>query len=258
MRSPLYITFSVWRAIFLREAMDRLFGMRGAWFWLLIEPVFYISFIAFIYAVIRAHTVGGIDISVWIAVGMLGFFLFRRTAIQVMHAVDCTRPLFAYRQVKPFDAAIVRGGLEAFLMVIVSTIILTMASLLGHGVLPNDPLLVLAAAAGLWLLAIGYGLVASVLMMLVPESEHILMLLMYPMYLLSGTIIPLASIPLPYRDILMINPIAHGLEEIRIGFVPDYHAVPGVSLGYLYTVAVASVFLGLVLYRRFALRLVMQ
>lgn len=258
MRSSFTITFSVWRAIFLREALDRLFRERAAWFWLLIEPVTHIGFLALLWSTIRARAIGGIDLVVWLVVGMLAFFLFRRTAIQVMYSADCNKPLFVYRQVKPFDAALVRGGLEAFIMSLVSAVILSMAYLLGHDVIPTDPLLVMGAVAGLWLFGMGYGLVASVLMELVPELEHILKILMLPLYLISGVIWPLSSIPMPYRDYLMVNPIAHGIEAVRLGFVPHYHAVPGVSLGYLHGLAVVSIFLGLLLYRRFALRLVMR
>lgn len=257
-RSPLAVTLAVWRAIFLREALDRLFDMRFAWFWLLAEPVLHIGFIALIFAVIRVRTIGNADVVVWIIVGMLAFFLFRRTAVQVTYAVDSNRPLFTYRQVKPFDPAISRAVLEAFLMALISTIILGTAKLLGHDTVPVDALLVFQAVFGLWLFGLGYGLVASVLMELVPEMEHVLKILMMPLYLISGVIWPLASIPLPYRDILMINPIAHGLELARQGFFPYYHTVPGLSMPYLYAWSVASLFLGLILYRRFAVHLVMR
>src|SRR5690606_20854328 len=124
-RSPMAVTWSVWRALFLREALDRLFDMRAAWFWLLMEPVLHISFITFLVTVIRLRSVGGIDASVWIVIGMVAFFTFRRTAVQVMYAADSNKPLFAYRQVHPFDTAIARGVLEAFLMALVPAVILT-------------------------------------------------------------------------------------------------------------------------------------
>lgn len=257
-RNPLAVTFAVWRAIFLREALDRLFDMRFAWFWLLAEPILHIVFIAWIMTVIRVRTIGNADVVVWIIVGMLTFFLFRRTAVQVTYAVDSNRPLFTYRQVKPFDPAIARAVLEAFLMTMISVIILLTAALLGHDTFPVDALLVMQAVFGLWLFGIGYGLIASVLMELVPEMEHVLKILMMPLYLISGVIWPLANVPAPYRDMLMINPIAHGLELARMGFFPNYHAVPGVSMPYLYAWGVVSVFLGLVLYRRFAIHLVMR
>jgi capsular polysaccharide transport system permease protein len=257
-RNPLAVSFAVWRAIFLREALDRLFDMRFAWFWLLAEPVLHISFIAFILTVIRVRTVGNADVVVWIMVGMLAFFLFRRAAVQVTYAVDSNRPLFTYRQVKPFDPAIARAVLEAFLMAIISLIILGTAGLLGHETFPVDALLVTQAVFGLWLFGVGYGLVASVLMELVPEMEHVLKILMMPLYLISGVIWPLASIPLPYRDIMIINPIAHGLELVRLGYFPHYHTVPGLSMSYLFAWGVISVFSGLILYRRFAIQLVMR
>jgi capsular polysaccharide transport system permease protein len=257
-RNPLSVTFSVWRAIFLREALDRLFDMRGAWFWMLAEPALHIAFMTFIFAVIRLRTIGNVDTVIWLIVGMLGFFLFRRTATQVLYAIDSNRPLFTYRQVKIFDAAIVRAVLEAFLMAIVAIVILATVSLLGHHVFPADPLLVVLAVAGLWLFGIGYGLVGSVLMELMPEMEHILRIVMMPLYLISGVIWPVSAIPQPYRDLLMINPIAHGLELSRLGFAPHYHAVPETSGLYLYVWVLTSILLGLMLYRRFAFRLVMK
>lgn len=257
-RSPMAVTWSVWRALLLRESLDRLFDMRAAWFWLLIEPVLHISFITFLFTVIRMRTVGGIDVTIWIVVGMLSFFMFRRTAMQVTYAVDSNKPLFAYRQVQPFDTAIVRGGLEAFLMALVSIIILSGVALLGHDVLPDSPLQVLATFFGLWFFGIGYGLVASTLIALVPETEHVLKILMMPLYLISGVIMPIGAVPPPYRDWLLINPLAHGLELVRHGFSNSYHMVPGVSMEYLYTWGTVSFFLGLLLYRRFALQLVMR
>lgn len=257
-RNPLAVTFAVWRAIFLREALDRLFDMRFAWFWLLAEPVLHIAFITFLMTVIRVRTVGNADVVVWIIVGMLTFFLFRRTAVQVTYAVDSNRPLFTYRQVKPFDPAIARAVLEAFLMAIIAGVILLTAALLGHDTFPVDALLVMQAVFGIWLFGIGYGLVASVLMALVPEMEHVLKIVMLPLYLISGVMWPLASIPMPYRDILMINPVAHGLELVRMGFFPYNHTVPGLSMPYLFAWGVVSIFLGLMLYRRFAIQMVMR
>lgn len=50
--------------------------------------------------------------------------------------------------------------------------------------------------------------------------EHVLKILMLPLYLISGVILPLAAIPQPYLDLLLLNPIAHGLELARAGFFP--------------------------------------
>jgi capsular polysaccharide transport system permease protein len=55
--------------------------------------------------------------------------------------------------------------------------------------------------------------------------------------------------------LILINPLAHGLEIVRHAFSPYYHAAPGTSLLYLFGCAFALLFLGLALHRRFALKL---
>ncbi|MDR0239638.1 MAG: ABC transporter permease [Deltaproteobacteria bacterium] len=258
MANPFSTTLRVWQAIFLQEALVRLFGVRAAWAWLVVEPAAHIGFMSLLWVAMRRGNMDGADLALWIAIGMLAFFLFRRTAIQAMHAIDCNKPFFAFRQVRPFDAAFVRAGLEAFLMVFISLFIFIIAAFTGRDPLPHDPLLLIASAGGLWLFGLGYGMTASVIMRLAPETTHILEILMMPLYLISGTIIPLSSIPLPYRDWLLVNPLAHGLESARASFFATYHVVPGVSLEYLCLWALCSVCLGLALYRVYETRLVMQ
>ena len=258
LRSSLSITLAVWKALFLREALARLFAGRASWFWLLGEPVFHVGYLVFIFTGIRVTSVGGIDATIWIMAGMLAFFMFQRNATQVMNGISANRSLFAYRQVKAVDTVLVRGMLEGFLMAIIASILLVGAAFLGHSVVPDDLLAVLEGFFGLWLIGVGFGLVASVASELVPELGRVIKLIMMPLYMLSGVIFPISSVPLPYRDWLMLNPVAHGLEAVRLGFAPYYHAVPGLSIAYMYGFALVSVFLGLALHRRFALRLVTQ
>lgn len=257
-RTSTAITLSVWKGLFLREALSRIFSGRAAWFWLLAEPVFHVLSLIVIFTVIRVRVVGGIDTGVWLMVGMLAFFMFRRTGLQVMNAIDANQALFAYRQVKPIDTVLVRGVLEGLLMIIITSILLTITALFGYSVIPADPLAVLEAFFGLWLLGMGFGLVASVVSRLVPELAQIIKLAMLPLYMLSGVIFPLSAVPQPFRDWLMFNPIAQGLEVVRLGFASHYHTVPDLSIVYVYDFALVTIFLGLVLQRRFALRLATQ
>jgi capsular polysaccharide transport system permease protein len=255
-RSSLAVTRSVWKALLVRESLARLFGVRGAWFWLLLEPLYHVAYVVVLFMTARVRHVGGIDTPLWVMIGMLVFLAFRRTGTQASNAVNANQALFTYRQVRPVDAVLMRALLEGILMVFVSIILGFGAWLAGFDVSPSDPLLMLAALLGLWLLGLGYGLVLSVAIELVPEIGRVVGLIMTPLYFASGTIFPIASVPPPYREALMLNPIAHGLEAARQGFSSGYHAVPELNLGYLYGFAVVLAFLGLVLHRRFAINLV--
>lgn len=257
MNGPFTNTLTVWQALFLREALDRFFGSRAAWAWLLVEPSMHIAFMGGVWGMMRRNSMGGIDVSLWIILGMLSFFLFRRTAVQTLHALDCNKAFFAFRQVRPFDVALVRASVEAFSMFFISWFILGVAAMLGLHVLPEKPLTALLALAGLWLFGLGYGLITSVGMRLVPDSGHIFQILMMPLYLISGVIMPLTFIPVPYRDWLLWNPLVHGLELVRLGFFSNYHTLD-VSFSYLYAWVLGSLALGMALYRGLETRLVTQ
>jgi capsular polysaccharide transport system permease protein len=257
-RSPARIVASVYLALFLREALTRISSSRAAWFWLLAEPVFNVSYLLFIYTVVRVRTVGGIDTVIWLMIGMLAFFMFRRTAAQVSASISSNLALFTYRQVKPIDTLLVRGGLEGVLMIVIAGVLLAGAALLGHPVAPADPLAVFKAFLGLWLVGMGFGLVDSIATELVPELGRIINFVMMPLYFISGVVLPISAVPQPYRAWLMLNPVAQGLEAARFGFSSNYHPVSELDIAYLYEFALVSIFLGLALHRRFALRLVTQ
>ena len=257
-RSAISTTFVTWKALFLREAVNRLSSRRAAWVWVLFEPLSHIVFLMFMFTAVRVRTVSGIDAGIWIMVGMLAFFMFKRTSIQTMHAIGANKALFAYRQVKPVDTVLVRAGLEGFLMILVAVILLAAAGLLGLPSIPADPLAVLVSIFGLWLVGLGFGLVASVAIGLIPELEVIVGLLMMPLYFISGVMIPITAVPQPYRDYLLLNPLVHGVETARSGFAPYYHAAPELSMNYLYGFALITIFLGMALHRRFARNLVAQ
>lgn len=255
-RTPAAVMLSVWKALFLREALSRLSAGRAAWLWLLLEPVAHVVFLMFIFTIIRMHVVGGVDAAVWLMVGLLAFFMFKRTAIQAQNAVDANQALFAYRQVKPVDTVLVRAALEGFLMVLVTGILFGGAGLFGLGIALTDLFAVLEAFSGLWLLGLGFGLMASVAIELVPELGKFLGLAMTPLYFFSGVVFPIDGVPQPYRDWLLLNPVAHGLEAARLGVEPYYHAAPGLSMAYIYSFALLGIFLGLALHVRFAARLI--
>lgn len=255
-RTPLQVTFSVWKALLLREALGRLFSARGAWFWLLAEPVFHMAYMLVIFSVVRVRHVGGIETPIWLMVGLVAFFMFRQTGTQGSNGISANRALFTYRQVKPVDTVLVRSALEAVLLLCVMVITMTGLGLLGLDALPANPLIVLQVFFALWLLGLGYGLVISVVSELFPELDRILAFAMMPLYLISGVVFPLSAVPQPYRDWVMLNPVAHGIEATRLGFSPYYHAVPELSLPYLFACVLVMLLTGLVLHRRFAQRLV--
>lgn len=264
MQSPLFekSTFaaatSVWKALFLREAMVRMFGSRMAWVWLVLEPVVNVLWLILIFSVIRVRHVGGIDTPLWIASGMLVFMTFRRTVAQVQNGVEANSALFAYRQVRPADVVLVRSVVEGVAMLLISAAVFAVGAIVGWMSWPASGWDVLEAFTLAWLCALGLGMIFGVLAKLVPESERIINFIMMPLMMVSGVIFPLSLVQPPYLEWLLLNPIAHAIEASRIGFAPYYHSVAGLDLMYAYQCALVLLFLGFALFRRFNQRLVMK
>ncbi|EAR21666.1 ABC transporter permease [Nitrococcus mobilis] len=256
MRSSWLVTWSVWHALFMREALARTMANRFAWFWMFAEPVaFVVIMIAVRELLGRVRFATGAEFIPWLIVGLTGFFLFREGVLRSIGAVDANQGLFAYRQVKPVDPVLVRNTLEGILKTLVLVILIVGASLLGHDILPADPLGAILAWASLWLLGMGGGLIVAVGATLVPEFGVVTKLTMLPMFLLSGAMIPLHALPHDIQQYLLYNPVLHAVECLRLSFFAGYRSLAGVNLMYVWCWALPMIALGLALHIRFAMRL---
>lgn len=254
-RSSLSVTFAVWNALFLREAVARLSATRGAWVLIVLEPVLHACFMLVLYTVLRTRSVAGADVAVWLVLGLTGYFTVQNVFTRAMGAVDANKALFAYRQVRPIDTVMVRSALEALLGLVILLCLLGGLALFGRSVLPDAPMETILSWTGLMLCALGIGLILSVLSDLIPEAGNLTVFLFRPLYFLSGAIFPLSAIPIQYREWAFLNPFAHGLELLRSSFFPVYHAAPEANFVYLFGFATVSIFFGLALQVRFAQKL---
>ena len=254
-RTPLSITLSVWNALFLREAVSRLATGRIAWLWLLAEPILHISMMLFMFTVIRMRVVEGMTTEAWLIIGLVFFLMFKRVSTQVQNGLGANRALFTYRQVKPIDALLVRAALESFLACLIAIIFWLGSLFFNIPLYPADPLIVIVVFFGMGLMGLGYGLITSVAVELIPKMSTVLGIFSTALYLTSGVIFPISNIPQPYREWLLINPLLHGTEAARVGMSHFYHGMYGVNVSYLYNCAIVAIFLGLALHRRFETKL---
>jgi len=258
MRTSWLIAWTVWKALFLREAVARLSARRAAWVWILLEPIVHIVFLYVLFGFILQKVISGIDGGLFMTTGVLGFFLAQNAAMRTKDAIQGNVALLTYRQVLPVDTVLVRGALEALLFLVSALFLFTGLGLLGYQIFPHNVLQVMLGFGALWLSGMGLGLMLSVGSQLIPEVGKVAGMVFRPLYFLSGVMYPASAIPPAYQSWFLLNPFVHGIEIVRTGFFPQYHTIPGVSLGYLLGFALFTVCLGLALHVRFATRLVAQ
>lgn len=256
-RSSWQVTWSVWQAMFIREFVARTMADRMAWFWMLIEPILFVMIMVVIRVVIlgRMRMVINAEFIPWLIVGLLGFFLFRENMTRSVSAISISRALFAFRQVKPIDTVFVRCFLEGMLKTVILFIFILGATLLDIWLVPDLPLEAMFAWVSLWCLGLGIGLCVSVLAALVKEIGIIVRFMTLPLLILSGVILPVTMLPHYLQPYILLNPIVHGLESLRLAFFQNYWTLPEISLLYLWYWTFASLLLGLMLHKRFEMRL---
>lgn len=255
-RTPWQVTRSVWYAMFMREAISRTMADRMGWFWMIFEPVAFVAIMVGMRSFIRGdRLVINAEFIPWLIAGLMGFSLVREGMLRGMGAVDANNALFAYRQVQPIDPVLVRNFLEGALRSLVFLLFIGGGLMLGLDMYPDNAIRTMSAWLSLWCLGLGAGLVTSVAATLVPEVGKVIRMLSLPLMIVSGVIFPLNQLPHWLLKYLMLNPIPHALETLRLGFFENYQVIHGTSMLYFWLFTLTLMSVGLLMHLRFVDRL---
>jgi capsular polysaccharide transport system permease protein len=250
-RTPGQVMAAVSLALVLRELKTRLGGHWWGLLWTLGEPLAAAAVMLAVYATLKAQTLAGVDTLMFLLAGLLPFQLFKSIVLRGMDGIDANQGLLAYRQVRPVDAVLSRTAVEVALAVGVTAAALAVAAWLGHDVLPQRPLELLACSALLVGLGTAAALIAATLTAgALARARAVVRVGFLPLYLASGVLFPLSALPQAAREWLMLNPVAQLVEGLRSAFFGDsYRPALGLSAATMAAWVLVAVPLALALYR---------
>ena len=230
-------------AFLLREMSTRYGNKPGGYIWSFLEPAAYIAIMSVLFRAV-AHTPPiGNSYILFFATGYLGFHLYRETEGYVVKAVDANRSLLSYPIVSPIDPVIARFILQAVTWVVVSSIIISVCHIDVRQVTHINFVPILSAMLFAWTLALGVGMLNSVLFFKFPLYEKLFTVVTRPLLLISGVFYLPDSLPSPYKEYLLYNPVSHIVMLFRKGFYPQYRA-DGLDIGYLMEWSIALIAIG--------------
>jgi len=249
-RSAFNISRAVVFAMVLREMQVRFSSRRLGGVWTLLEPLLHLVLMMLIYAYIRSKGLPGMELPVFLLLGVLPFLMFKNISLNMMEALEANRALFAYRQIQVMDAWVARFVVHFCISASVLLLVgFVMAFWGGYDLTIRAPLeWALAWLVGLTL-AFGLGMIYCTLAEVMPESKSIIRLAYFPLYLLSGAIFPVWHLPSSVLDWMALNPWLHVIELLRVDASISYPRVDQINLLYPAVWAAATVFIGLGLYR---------
>ncbi|MBA3596113.1 MAG: ABC transporter permease [Methylibium sp.] len=248
-RTPWQIQLAVLFALLQRDLKARFGGRWMGAFWIFLEPIAHVTLMMLLFVYLRERLVPGVPFVLFLITGLFPFFIFRGMSLRVMGAIDGSRGLFGYRQVKPIDALLVRGALDALLNSAVYVVFL--AAMGWHGLqwFPDEPLQLIFASGVLIVLGFSLGLLFAVLTDDLPQLRVFIRIAYLPLYIISGVIFPINALPPAALPWLLWNPILHLIEVQRGYFFKHYPVIDQVSLSYPAGLAVLLLASALSLYR---------
>lgn len=231
-------------ALILREARVRHGRSRIGYAWAVLEPFAVTAVMIFFFAGLGLRGRSA-DFAPFYASGILAFAYFRHASSFVAMAIESNTPLFSYPRVREMDAALARLILDTVTSILICTLVLGFLYFIFGVDMPHDIGRMLIAYFGLGFLALGVGLNVASLQRRFQMAAYVYNMVMTPALILSCVFFTLESLPYEFRHIIAWNPIVHGVEGFRSGYLrgfPDQY----VSLGYLYFVGLLLTFTGMV------------
>ena len=231
-----------------RELKTRISQVRFGFIGVMIEPLAVIIVFLAIFGFLRAGNGGPLDITLFLAAGIITYTLFKDIAIRSMGAMDANEALFFYRPVKPGDTVIARSIVETGLYSLVLLIITVGIWIMQRQVIMSNFIQLASSFILLAMTAMGFGLVFMVLGFRFPFSKQILQMLMRPLLFISGIFYSIQAIPQQFRPWLTWNPILQSIELSRNAYSGTYAIDSSISMGYLALCALVSCAVGFGVY----------
>lgn len=236
-------------ALMLREMASTYGRSPGGYLWAIGDPVAGVILLTLAFSLaFEAPPLGG-NFPLFYATGFLPFMAYSELTMKIGQTIRYSRPLLTYPTVTFVDAILSRLFLNLLTELVIFMIVIGGIVLLYGLRLDIDPMRLLHALAMLTVLVLGLGTFNCYMFGAFPLWERVWSILNRPMFFLSGVFFVVDSLPRGFRDLIMLNPLAHVIAEVRAGLYPTYDA-RYISPLYVYAIGLVFLCLGMLLLYR--------
>ncbi|HVI29912.1 ABC transporter permease [Hansschlegelia sp.] len=217
-------------------------GSRAGYIWAILEPIIWIFVLKFaIRGKDNNHPPIGTSYEVFYATGVVIARGWRTTSQSVARAVrKRTKSALLFR----IDAAYAAWLLNTATSAVAMLLILFILGLFGYDVMPNSPLICIAAFLAAALFSFGFGLMLALLLTAAPGISHFQHIIMLVIFITSGFSMIIDRVAPQLRQVLLWNPLVHCIEWFREGFYKGY-VCANLDLFYLFSVSITFILCGL-------------
>ena len=243
------IQLNVINALIYRELKTRVSLVKGGILGVFIEPLGVIVVFLLVFTILRANTIGPLDLFLFLGSGSVLFTLFSNIAIRSSNGMTANQALFFYKPVKPIDTVVARTIVESGLYGIVFIVIILSTFIIKKDIILENVALLFITYLALVIFSFGVGLFLMVASHIYPSIKQLIPLLTRPLFFISGVFVSLNALPQFIRPLLSWNPILQAIEITRFSFSTAYNIDKNlISITYLWQGSLISLFFGLFVY----------
>lgn len=233
----------------LREMATTYGRSPGGYLWAVADPVAGVTLLTVVFSLAFAAPPLGTNFPLFYATGFLPFMAYTELTMKIGQAIRYSRPLLSYPTVTFVDAILSRLFLNMLTELVIFMIVILGIVIL-HGLrLDVDAIRLLHGIFMLMVLVLGLGTFNCYMFGAYPVWERIWSILNRPLFFMSGVFFVVDTLPLGFRNLMLLNPLTHVIAEIRAGIYPTYDA-RYISPVYVYATGLIFLFLGMLLLYR--------
>lgn len=248
-RKSLSLQANVVYALMLREIHVTNGGTTLGYLWVMIQNGITMLIFWVMRTIMGRSPPHGISMFVFLLTGFGLFFFIRQCMKKCMGAVDSGKALLIYPQVTPLDLLLACTLLSWLTQFVICMIFLAAALCLGEEIHISSVTGIYAVLLLSFLLAVGLGLMCSVLVVYFPGMQRLMSYLMLPLMFISGAFFTVDRFPHYIAEILVYNPILQLIEFFRGAMSHGYPVYAGCSWYYVTLFTLTTLAVGLLLER---------
>lgn len=239
---------NVMKAVMLRDMRSRFFDHGLGFLLVSLWPLAHMLLLLTIYGLVGRTAPFGDSLSVFFASGLVPTLTFMYVSRFMGLSLMLNKPMLAFPVVRVLDIMAARAVLEILAAFLTLFFVFVILLILGDDPFPRDPFQAFYAYISVLLLAIGVGTLAGVITMFFRFFVTLYALFLILIYILSGTLFVVSSLPTAISYPLSFNPVLHAVEWMRTSYYEGYNSQV-LDKQYLILFGLTALCLGLLLER---------
>lgn len=239
---------NVMKAVMLRDMRTRFFDHGLGFLVVIFWPLAHMMILLAIYSLLGRSSPYGDSLLLFFGTGLVPTLSFMYVSRMMVMSILGNKPMLSFPAIKVTDIVFGRAVLEILGSFLMAGFVLLIFSFLGERFVPIDVGAAVGALCATLLFAVGMGFLVSLAAAVVPTVAMFYMLFIVVIYIVSGTLFVVSSMPEPVIRVLEWNPVLHGVEWMRTAYFLDYPRQV-LDKWYLIQAGAVSLLLGLLIER---------